>query len=315
MSIIEPSTAVPTYAPTVFPMTIGRWADYRELTRPRIAVMVLVTVTVGYLLGFQERWAVSTPWLSAPLWWACLGVVLTAAGSSAVNQYLERETDARMVRTRTRPIPSGRLSPLEVLVFGWTCAVVGTALLAWQVNLLTAGLTACTFASYAFVYTPLKRYTSLCTAIGAVPGALPPVLGWTAAGQPLDLTAFALFGLLFFWQFPHFLAIAWLHRTDYLAAGLRMLPGGEPLPRVTGLMATGYALGLLPISLVPVWLGLAGNVYLLTTVIAGMVYIAASIGFAYQESRRSARQVLWASLLYLPVVLGVLAGDHWRLLQ
>lgn len=286
-----------------------RLADYLSLARPRIAVMVLITVTVGYLLGQQGGWS------SSQLWHAWLGILLVTAGSSSLNQWFERSTDARMVRTADRPLPAGRLAPGEVFGLGIACACGGCAYLALTVNGLTACLTGLTCVLYALVYTPLKRRTSFCTAIGAIPGAMPPVLGWTAAGQPLDLSAFALFGLLFFWQFPHFLAIAWLHREDYLAAGLRMLPGGRPLPRVTGLMATAYALGLIPISLIPGWLGMAGLLYSLTAVALGVVYVAASLDFAWHESRRSARRVLWTSLIYLPVILAVLAGDHIRLLQ
>jgi protoheme IX farnesyltransferase len=305
------ATSVPPVAKPVLRLNAAvadRLRDYVELSRPRIALMVLITVTMGYLLGLR------TGWQLAPLMHAAVGILLVAAGSSAVNQWLERDTDARMRRTQSRPLPSGRLWPWEVLTIGIACAVAGTVYLAWRVNLLTAGLTALTFVLYAGLYTPLKRWTSLCTAIGAVPGAMPPVLGWTAAGQPLDLTAFALFGLLFFWQFPHFLAIAWLYRDEYHAAGLRMLPGGKPLPRVTGLMALGYALGLIPVSLVPAWLGVAGSQYAVAAVILGSIYVAASAAFAVHESRVTARRVLWISLAYLPLVLGWLAADHARLL-
>ncbi|OYW15966.1 MAG: protoheme IX farnesyltransferase [Planctomycetales bacterium 12-60-4] len=304
-----PRSSSATSLDSVWPMVSARIADYVSLSRPGIALMVLVTVTVGYLLGQQGAWVTAT------LFHAWLGITLVAAGSSAVNQWFERETDSLMNRTRDRALPAKRLFPIEVLLIGNSCALFGCIYLALTVNLLTAALTGLTFVLYAGVYTPLKRWTSLCTAVGAIPGALPPVLGWTAAGQSLDLTAFALFGLLFFWQFPHFLAIAWLHREDYLSAGLRMLPGGRPLPRVTGLMATAYALGLVPISLVPAWLGVAGNLYAVTAILGGLVYIAAAIGFAHAESRQSARRVLWASLIYLPLVLAVLAADHVRLLQ
>lgn len=283
-----------------------RLRDYVELARPRIAVMVLVTVTMGYLLGLRNGWALG------PLLHAAIGILLVAAGSSSVNQWLERDTDALMRRTANRPLPAGRLLPWEVLAFGVMCAVVGSVYLAIAVNLLTAVLTAATFVLYAGLYTPLKRYTSLCTAIGAIPGAMPPVLGWTAAGQPLDLTAFALFGILFFWQFPHFLAIAWLYCDEYRAAGLRMLPGGKPLPGVTGLMAFGYALGLIPISIVPAWLGVAGPAYAVAALGFGLIYAAAAAAFAYRETRASARRVLWISLFYLPLVLGWLAADHAR---
>ncbi len=299
----------------VVPMSVStRFADYLSLARPRIAIMVLITVSVGFLVGHEGQWLASGVSALALLH-AWLGVTLATAGSSALNQWLERKTDARMARTMDRALPSGRLSPLEVATLGFCLCIAGCLYLAFTVNLLTAWLTALTSIIYAFLYTPLKRWTSLCTAIGAIPGAMPPVLGWTAAGQSLDLGAFSLFGLMFFWQFPHFLAIAWLYREDYLAAGLRMLPGGRPLPHVTGLMATGYALGLLPISLIPGWMGMAGNTYSVLAIVLGLIYLVVSIQFAVEENRKTARQVLWVSLIYLPVILAALAGDHIRLIQ
>jgi protoheme IX farnesyltransferase len=211
-------------------------------------------------------------------------------------------------------LPAGRLSAIEVCVFATITAVAGVVCLWWLVNPLTAALTAATCLLYAFVYTPLKRFTSLCTAVGAVPGALPPVLGWTAAGQPLDAGAFALFGILFLWQFPHFLAIAWLYRDDYAAAGLRMLPGIRPMRHVTGLSATAYALGLIPVSLLPASVGLAGPGYAMFALATGLVYAFVAALFAWSETRVSARRLLWVSLVYLPVLLIALAGDHARLL-
>jgi protoheme IX farnesyltransferase len=301
-----------------------RLCDYVELAKPRIALMVLVTVTVGYSLGCAGVWSF------AALGWAWLGIALAATGASAFNQWLERETDALMRRTQNRPLPAGRLSAVEVCLFATFSAVAGIVCLWWLVNPLTAVLTAATTALYAFVYTPLKRRTALCTAVGAIPGALPPVLGWTAAGQPLDAAAFALFGMLFLWQFPHFLAIAWLYRDDYAAAGLRMLPGTSgrhpkssetsdvsrfgPLPHVTGLLAAAYALGLVPVSLLPAWHGLAGLWYVAAALVAGMVYAGAAVAFAWCETRGSARRLLLVSLVYLPVLFIVLAGENARLL-
>ncbi len=286
-----------------------RLADYAELSKLRIAVMVLVTVSVGYLLGLQGEGTF------ARLWPAWLGITLVAAGSSALNQWFEHATDSRMHRTRRRPLPSGRMSRIEVLVYGLTTAVLGTiALLLW-VNTLTAILTATTFVLYAFIYTPLKRHTAFCTAIGAIPGALPPVLGWTATGQPLNEQAFALFAVLFLWQFPHFLAIAWLYRDDYAQAGLRMLPGTRPQAGLTGLLALGHALCLLPVSLLPMWSGLAGTGYAVIAVLAGGAYVAAAAAFAQQEQRHSAKRLILVSLVYLPLLQLALAGDHWRLLQ
>lgn len=312
MSAIAPASACPNVAK---PVTLGlsnaialRVADYTEIAKPRISLMVLLTVTVGYLLGAEEAWSAVT------LCHAWLGIALVAAGSSAVNQWLERDTDARMRRTMNRPLPAGRLAPSEVLTVGLAAALIGCAYLAAFVNVPTAAMTGLTFLLYAGVYTPLKRITSLCTAVGAVPGALPPVLGWLAAGGRLDGTACSLFAVLFLWQFPHFLAIAWLHRDDYCAAGLRMLPAGKSLPHVTGLLAVGYALGLIPVSLLPAYFGLAGLAYSASALVLGIVYLIASIQFACDETRESARRVLWISLVYLPLVLLVLTWDHLRLL-
>ena len=313
MSAIVPSSTTP--ANVAQPASLGlsrllisRAADYTEIAKPRISLMVLLTVTVGYFLSIEG------PWNAATLVHAWVGIALVAIGSSALNQWIERETDGRMRRTMNRPLPAGRLSPIEVLTLGFVCGGVGTAYLAAFVNGPTAAMTALTFALYAGVYTPLKRVTSLCTAVGAIPGALPPVLGWLAAGGRLDWSAASLFGMLFLWQFPHFLAIAWLHKEDYCAAGLRMLPAGRSLPHVTGLLAVCYALGLIPVSLLPAYFGLAGLAYSATALVLGMVYLAASIQFACDETRESARRVLWVSLVYLPLVLLVLTWDHLRLL-
>jgi protoheme IX farnesyltransferase len=288
---------------------ISRAADYLEIAKPRISVMVLMTVSVGYVMALQE----AASYL--PLLHACLGVSLSAIGASAVNQWIERKTDGRMRRTMNRPLPAQRLSPAEVLTLGLVCAALGSGWLLYTVNTLTAAMTFLTFFLYAFVYTPLKRYTSLCTAVGAIPGALPPVLGWLAAGGALDWTAFSLFGILFLWQFPHFLAIAWMYRDDYCAAGLRMLPAGRSMPHVTGLLAVGYALGLIPISLLPAYFGAAGMVYSSVAIVLGMAYLLASIGFAWEETRGSARRLLLVSLVYLPVLLLTLTWDHLRLLE
>jgi protoheme IX farnesyltransferase len=296
---------------------VSRLSDYLELAKPRIAVMVLLTVSVGYVLGSAGSWACG-PWL-----WACAGIAMAATGASAFNQWLEWETDGLMRRTRRRPLPAGRLSAREALGFAATTSLLGLGCLLWGVNALTAALTALSCVLYAFVYTPLKRCTAVCTAVGAIPGALPPVLGWTAAGHGLDGPAWALFAMLFLWQFPHFLAIAWLYQEDYAAAGLRMLPlvrprsnsaGGpaRPLPHVTGLLALGYAVGLVPVSLLPAALGLAGPWYAAAALVLGALYVGTAAAFACGESRRSARRLLWSSLIYLPVVLIVLAGDHVR---
>ena len=287
----------------------SRIADYLEIAKPRISLMVLVTVSCGYLLGME------TSSVSVTLLHACLGIAVVAVGSSAVNQWIERETDGRMRRTMNRPLPAGRLRPSEVLFFGLAMAALGCAYLALLVNVETAIFSGITFVLYAGVYTPLKRVTSLCTAVGAVPGALPPVLGWLAAGGRWDLGPFSLFAILFLWQFPHFFASAWMHRDDYCRAGLRMLPAGRSLPHITGLLAVAYALCLIPVSLLPYQHGLAGTTYAIVAVLLGVTYLIASVGFAWEETRTSARRVLLTSLIYLPVLLIVLTWDHLRLLE
>jgi protoheme IX farnesyltransferase len=280
-----------------------RLADYLDLMKPRIAVMVLITVMVGYTLGCRGEWsrAVLVPTL--------LGVGLVAWASSALNQYLERTTDGLMSRTAGRPLPQGRLLPGEVAVLGVVLGATGTWILAGSVNGLTAGLTLLSLAAYVGLYTPMKRRTSLCTAIGAIPGALPPVLGWTAARGTVDPEAWALFAVLFLWQFPHFLAIAWLYRDEYERAGLRMLPAVRAR-YVVGLLATAYALVLLAVSLWPRELGLTGDGYAWAAMGLGGLYVLAAARFARRESDATARDLLRVSLIYLPGVLTVMTLDH-----
>jgi protoheme IX farnesyltransferase len=287
----------------------ARLADYLVLTKPRIALLALLTVFAGYALGSADQWRV---W---PLVHALFGIALVAAGSSALNQYLERDSDARMARTASRPLPAGRLSPSEVLLFGLATGGLGTMYLAAFVNGTTAILSAVTLLLYAAVYTPLKRYSAFATAVGAVPGALPPVLGWAASGAPLDVAAFSLFAVLFLWQFPHFLAIAWLYRDQYARAGLKMLPASGSAPRVTGLLAAGYALVLVPLSLYPAQCGLAGRAYLAVALVLSVAYLSAAVRFALAEAPATARGLLWTSLVYLPVLLVTLVWDHFRLLS
>ncbi len=309
------SSSAPTLATTpeasanLGSVIAARLADYRELTKPRIAVMALITVTVGYSLGSAGEWAV------APLIHALFGIALVASGASALNQLFEVKTDSRMPRTANRPLPAGRLLSSEVLLFGVLTGGLGVLYLATRVNLLTAGLALATLVLYAGIYTPLKRVTSLCTAIGAIPGALPPVLGWTAAGGRLDGGAFALFAILFLWQFPHFLAIAWMYREQYANAGLRMLPAFSPKPRVIGTMSVAYAAALIPVSLLPEQYALAGTAYLWVALILGLGYLACAVRFMRNETRASARGLLFSSLIYLPVLLVALTWDHWQLLQ
>jgi protoheme IX farnesyltransferase len=273
--------------------------------------MVLLAVAAGYVMGSAGAWNF------APLWDALIGVSLVAAASGALNQFFERDVDARMKRTANRPLPSGRLSAIEVLSFGVVAGGAGCLYLAAAVNPLTAVLAAATLLIYCLAYTPLKRATSLCTAVGAVAGALPPVLGWSAASGRLDAGAYVLFAIMFLWQFPHFLAIAWLYREQYRGAGLRMLPTrtGEPARRVVGMMCVAYALALVPISLLPSRLAMAGQGYFLAAVVLGAGYLACAVRFMVDETNRTARGLLMTSLIYLPLLLLALTWDHYQLLR
>jgi heme o synthase len=286
------------------PLVRPRVVDYFDLTKPRIAVLVLFTVAAGVLLA-----AGSKPDLLV-LVNAVGGVALVAAGASALNQWLERHSDARMRRTENRPLPSGRLLPLEALVFGSLLGVAGVAFLAVALPRPWAALlAAATFVGYVFVYTPLKSRTTLNTLVGAVPGALPPVIGWVAVRGEITGEAVALFLILFLWQVPHFLAIAWIYREDYGRAGLKMLPVVDPSGLMTGWRMIGYCLVLIAASLLPVTFGDAHAVYLAGAVLLGLLFLASAGWFLRDRSVRSARRVLRASLFYLPGLLFLLLLD------
>ena len=281
-----------------------RLADYLLLTRPRLSGMALLTVAVGAILASA----------GAPDWrtvaHALVGAALVAAGASALNQLMEREIDARMQRTRDRPLPAGRLQPGEVLVFGFGSALGGVVYLALALpHPLAAVLAALTSVTYLFLYTPLKRRTPLNTLVGAIPGALPPVIGWTAVRGSVSAEIGALFVVLFLWQVPHFLAIAWLHRTDYRRAGLCMLPAVDPAGSMTGRQMICYCLALLAASLTPLVVGRAGPVYLAVALLLGFGFLVCAVGFARRPSVARARAVLRASLIYLPTLLTFLLLD------
>lgn len=308
MSMLDTTLVPAAEAAVVSPRPVAaRLADYRELSKPRIAAMALLTVSMGYLLAGPKGEVVAT------LVHTLFGVGLVAAASGALNQLVERKTDAKMIRTANRPLPAGRVAPAEALAFGLATGVFGVAWLAAFVNVTTALLSAATLVLYVLAYTPLKRVTSLCTVVGAVPGAMPPVLGWTAAGGDLSAGAVALFGILFLWQFPHLFAIAWLYRQQYAEAGLHMLPGLFPRKRITGLLSLGHAAALLPISLLPYETGMAGVGYGAAAVVLAAGYALCAALFFWDESVKTARRLLWSSLLYLPILLAVLTFDHFRL--
>ncbi len=283
-----------------------KWPVVRELIKARLTFFVLLTTLFGFYLG--TKGSVQYGLLVHTM----MGTAFLACGAAALNQYLERDLDAMMRRTEGRPLPSKQLHPTTALVFGGSVSVIGMAQLALGVDLLTSLLGAATLVSYLFVYTPLKRVTTLNTIIGAIPGALPPLMGWTAASRQGEITSegLALFGLLFFWQLPHFLAIAWLYREDYARAGFRMLPVVDPGGERTGRYALAHTMGLLPVSLLPVALQMAGYIYLAGALVCGLLFIRAAWHFSRELSTERARKLFFASLLYLPVVLGLMVLDR-----
>ncbi len=277
---------------------------YLELTKPRITLMVVFTSFVGYAMA-----AGGSPRLPGLLL-ALLGTALIASGASALNMVMERRTDALMERTRRRPLPSGRLGVSEALAFGGTLSLSGLATLYWGANRLATVVALVTWASYLFAYTPLKTRTSLATVVGAFPGALPPVIGWTAATGRWAPGAFVLFAILFLWQLPHFLAIAWLFREDYARGGLPTLPAHDPSGRITSRQTLLNSAALLLVSLLPAPFGLAGPVYSVGAMLLGAAMVGISAGFVASRAHASARRLFLASVLYLPALLGLLLANR-----
>lgn len=278
-------------------------SDLVAMTKPGITLMVALTTVLGFLLagGALLSWR-----LAATL----LGTCLVAAGASVLNQFWERAPDALMRRTADRPLPTGRIDPDVALLFGVALGIAGLLELALAVDALTAALGAAALAGYVFAYTPLKKVSSLATVVGAVPGALPPMMGWCAVRGEVDLAAWALFGILFFWQMPHFLAIAWLCREDYARGGFPMLPVLDPGGAWTGRQSVLYGAALVPVSLLPSLLGLAGAWYFGGALALGLGYLGFSLAFARRRSTPGARRLMFASLLYLPALLAVLLLDR-----
>ena len=279
-------------------------SDLVALTKPRVVVMVLATTLVGYDVGLTG----SADYVR--MIHLLIGTLLAAGGTLALNQYWERDIDARMNRTRARPLPAGRLQPLEALLFGVALTLLGMAYLAALVGALVALVTAATAILYLFAYTPLKQRTALCTLVGAVPGALPPVAGWAAARGDVTLGAWVLFGVLFLWQLPHTLSIARLYRDDYARAGVRVLPVIDPDGASTERQIVLACVALLAVSLLPTVIGWSGPIYLAGALVLGLAFAAVGIVQALAPSARAARRVLLASLLYLPLLLGLLAFDR-----
>lgn len=283
------------------PVVVPSLRDYLELSKSRIVFMVVITTVAGFLFAAQKV----DPLL---LLHALIGTALVAAGTNALNQYVERAHDAKMHRTRNRPLPAGRITPRAALVFSSAIAIIGTLYLGLAVNWLTAALGAFTLTSYIFVYTPLKRISTICTIVGAIPGAIPPLMGWTAATNEIGLGGVIVFAILFLWQLPHFMAISWIHREDYARGGFAMLSVQDGDGLAVARQAIYYALALLAVSVTPTFFGLTGPVYLAGAVICGTAMLVASIRF-YFDRGRSARSLFMISNLYLLTVMLLLVVD------
>jgi heme o synthase len=277
-----------------------RVSAYVELTKPRITSLIVLTAAAGYAMASSG----ATDYLR--LVSAMVGIALLSSGIATLNQYIERDLDCLMRRTANRPLPTGKLAPWEALYFGIGLTALAEAYLLVLVNPLSAILGLFVIAGYLFGYTPLKTRTSLSTLVGAFPGAVPPLIGWTAARGEISLEAWVLFAILFLWQFPHFLAIAWMYREDYSRAGILMLPVVEPEGRVTAQQIVVYTLMLLPVSLLPTLLGISGKVYLVGALVIGLVFLGSSMHAALTRSRQAARRLLLASVLYLPILFSLM---------
>ena len=286
------------------PVARTRTTDFVALAKPRLNFLVVVSALAGYVMGGGETGQVLR--LLATL----VGTALVAGGASALNQIIEREPDAQMRRTRRRPLPDRRLTPRDALVFAVFLSGAGLVILATGANVLSALVAFTTLITYAAVYTPLKRLTSFSTVIGAIPGALPPVIGWAAARDSLSQGAWVLFGIVFLWQLPHFLAIAWMYREDYAAAGFPMLPVIEPDGRSTARQAVVYSAALLPLSLAPTLIGMAGPIYFTSALVLTLLFLAVAIRFGMTRDVRDARRLFFASIVYLPLVWAVMIADR-----
>jgi len=276
--------------------TRERVSAYLELTKPRITFLIVLTAAAGF--GLASRGDVNYVALTSALF----GIALLSSGIATLNQYMERDLDGLMRRTAGRPLPSGKLLPWEAMAFGVGLTVAAEIYLLAFVNPLSAMLGLTVIAGYLFGYTPLKTRTSLSTLVGAFPGAVPPLIGWTAARGELSIEGWVLFAILFLWQFPHFLAIAWMYREDYSRAGILMLPVVEPDGRVTAQQIVVYTVMLIPVSLLPTILGMSGKVYFYGAIVLGLLFLYSSVRAAFSLSRQQARRLLLASVLYLPLL-------------
>jgi protoheme IX farnesyltransferase len=296
-----PALAVPAMRGRPSPASV--FADYWALTKPDVNLLILITTAAGFCLALQAH-LVAFPILL--LVHTLLGTFLVASGTATLNQYVERQFDAQMRRTKRRPLAAGRVEPARALWFGILLSVSGAIYLAAAVNLLASLLAVLTLVSYLLIYTPLKRKTPLCTVVGAFPGAAPPLIGWAAASGTLSLEAWLLYGLVFLWQFPHFMAIAWMYREDYARAGYLVLPHGERRNSLMRLQAVLPSFGLVALSFVPMLLGKAGLFYTAGALFFSICFLYYGLKLTLHRTNVAARRLLLASIVYLPVVFGLL---------
>tara|TARA_B110000438_G_scaffold60877_1_gene61101 strand:- start:136 stop:1017 length:882 start_codon:yes stop_codon:yes gene_type:complete len=278
-------------------------SSYIDLMKPNILIMVLITTILGYYLGSDGK----IVWNH--IIWMLIGTSLSAGGAGVLNQYLEREQDKIMDRTCKRPIPSGIISPQNALIFGIITVISGTIILVVKTNILTGFLSLLTAFMYVLIYTPMKKITWLNTSLGSIPGALPPIGGWTAASNSIDSGAWVLFAILYLWQHPHFFAIAWMCKEDYRKAGFKMLPVIEPNGRRTIRQIFWHLSLLFPISLLPVLIGMNGIIYLIGTLIITLYYFLSALPMIYNKSYKNASRILRASVLYLPAMMIIIIID------
>lgn len=295
MTLLSHSTST-----TLGQLIKNRSHDFMELVKLRLSLLVLITTLVGFLLG----WVGPMDYFLLAM--TLLGTAFSAFGASSLNQWWEHELDALMKRTQDRPIPARRLHPRDAFCFGVLSILLGSGLLFFFVNTISAVLGVMTVVIYILCYTPMKRYSTFNTLLGAIPGAIPPLLGWSAATGEIGLDGVVLFLMLWFWQMPHFLAIAWLYREDYAAAGFRMLSVDDPSGLVTSRQALLYALGLLAVSLVPGLIGMASLLYFILAFLFGFLFVLTALFFVMKRTRKNARYLFFASIIYLPLILLIL---------
>jgi heme o synthase len=281
-----------------------RTGDFSALAKPRLNMLVVVSAVAGYVMAGGNAHDV---WR---LVWMVIGTALVAGGASAFNQVIERESDTLMARTRMRPMPDGRVTSRDALAFASVLTLGGLIVLAAGANLLSAAVAFVTLASYAVVYTPLKKRSSFATVVGAIPGALPPVIGWAAAENGLSRGSWVLFGIVFLWQLPHFLAIAWIYRDDYARAGFPMLPVIEPDGRSTARQAIIYAAALVPVSLAPTLVGMTGTLYFTGAFVLGLAFVALAVRFGMTRTVADARRLFFGSIIYLPLLWMLMIGNR-----